>query len=55
MELDAVVSLLQNAKVAAQGEGKSRELSLAITKIDEALLWRQEDLRIKEAAPSAGA
>ena len=27
---------------------RSRELALVITKIDEAILWRQEDLRLKQ-------
>ena len=28
--------------------GNSRELSVSLTHIDSAILWRQEDLRLKE-------
>jgi hypothetical protein len=28
--------------------GNSRELSVALTNLDTAILWRQEDLRLKE-------
>lgn len=31
-----------------EGEGRSRELSVTITNVDNAILWRQYDLQIKE-------
>lgn len=56
MELDKILGLLLEAKTAAQSDpAKSRELSLCLTKIDEAILWRNEDVRIKEASPKGGA
>jgi hypothetical protein len=52
---DNLLGFLQEARAAAlvENEGKatrSRELSLVLTKIDEAILWRQEDLRLKAPA-----
>jgi len=46
--MDTVLAALREARAAALSDtAKSRELSLAITKIDEAILWRQFDLQIK--------
>jgi hypothetical protein len=45
-----ILGFLREARAAAQIESeksRSRELSLVLTKIDEALLWRQEDMRLK--------
>ena len=51
---DNVVSHLREARAILAEEtqaGKgSREISLAITKIDEAILWRNEDHRLKESS-----
>lgn len=47
MEIDLILEALQTARSYALRELKSRELSLVITKIDEAILWRQFDLQIK--------
>lgn len=50
-----------NALEENETGGRSRELSLVLTKIDEAILWRQEDLRLKapavneQEAPNASA
>lgn len=50
---DSVLGFLQDAReMALNDPAKSRELSLVITKIDEAILWRSEDLRLK--SPSQG-
>lgn len=46
--IDDILAFLQQARAEAlQDRAKSRELSLVITKIDEAILWRQADLRLK--------
>lgn len=49
---DDVLGHLREAKALLndeQKEGKgSRETALVITKIDEALLWRQENLRLRQ-------
>jgi hypothetical protein len=50
--IDGLLGFLQEARAAALTENedkarRSRELSLVLTKIDEAILWRQEDLRLK--------
>lgn len=51
MELDEILGKLQEARSAALSDAaKSRELSLVVTKIDEAILWRQFDLQIKAPA-----
>lgn len=48
---DTVLGHLREARAAAldeqDGGGRSRELALVITKIDEAILWRQHDIQIK--------
>ena len=45
---DAILGLLREARaIALENSAKSRELSLVVTKIDEAILWRQFDLQIK--------
>jgi len=50
---DAVTDHLLDARQAAvmknDGYGRSRELSLVLTKIDEALMWRRDDLEKKAA------
>ena len=38
-------AILLEERDAGQG---SRELSVALTEIDTAILWRQEDLRLKQ-------
>lgn len=49
---DNVISHLREARgilaEETQAGNGSREISLAITKIDEAILWRKEDHRLKE-------
>lgn len=46
---DNILAALQQAETAATSEpAKSRELSLVITKIQEAVLWRQFDLLKKK-------
>lgn len=48
---DEVIEYLKQARDRALGEVmKSRELSLVVTKIDEAILWRQRDLELKTPA-----
>jgi hypothetical protein len=45
-----IIANLQMARAAAldlQVNDSSRELSLVLTKIDEAILWRHEDIRLK--------
>jgi hypothetical protein len=51
---DKVLGLLRESRAELKDEcdlyprtGRTRELSIASTKIDEAILWRQEDLRLK--------
>jgi hypothetical protein len=45
---DTILGRLREARAAALEDlAKSRELSLVVTKIDEAILWRQFDLQIK--------
>jgi hypothetical protein len=49
---DNILGYLREARalVLEEKEDKnlgSRQLSLVLTKIDEAILWRQEDLRLK--------
>lgn len=48
---DEVLGHLREARALLNDEknagGNSRELSVTITKIDTAILWRQEDLRLK--------
>lgn len=50
--MDEVLGKLREAKALLNDEartgGGSRELSIVITKIDEALLWRCEDSRLKQ-------
>lgn len=47
----AILGFLGEARAAIHDEqesgGSSRALSLALTKIEEAILWREEDIRIK--------
>lgn len=49
--MDEVLGKLREAKALMEDErnagGNSRELSMAITKIDEAVHWRQDDLQKK--------
>lgn len=49
---DNVLGFLREARAALLEErdnGKnSRELSVTLTEIDTAILWRQEDLRLKQ-------
>jgi predicted secreted protein len=49
--MDEVLGKLREARALCKDEmdngGRSRELSLVITKIDEALLWKIEDRRLK--------
>ena len=51
---DEVLGKLREARAILLEErdaGKnSRELSVALTEIDTAILWRQEDLRLKRPA-----
>ena len=48
---DQVLGWLREARAALleeRDDGKnSRELSVALTEVDSAILWRQEDLRLK--------
>lgn len=45
---DEILGFLREARASALTDpAKSRELSLVITKIDEAILWRQFDLQMK--------
>lgn len=50
---DEVLGKLREARALLLEEkeegGSSRELSIALTEIDTAILWRQEDLRLKKA------
>jgi len=49
---DDVLGHLREARAILNDETKkgygSRETALVITKIDEALLWRQENLRLRQ-------
>lgn len=49
---DIVLGLLREARASLIEEreagGNSRELSITLTEIDTAILWRQWDLQIKE-------
>lgn len=51
---DDVLGHLREARAILNDETKagqgSRETALVITKIDEALLWRQENLRLRTPA-----
>lgn len=48
---DKVLGFLREARAALLEErdngGNSRELAIALTEIDTAILWRQQDLRLK--------
>lgn len=48
---DHIIAFLQNARALAleqKDSGQnSRELAVVLTHIDSAILWRQEDLRLK--------
>lgn len=45
---ETILGFLRKARAAAlTDQARSRELSLVITKIDEAILWRQFDLQNK--------
>ena len=50
---DHVLGHLREARAILNDETKdgkgSRETALAITKIDEALLWRQENIRLRQS------
>lgn len=51
---DEILGYLREARAAALSDPmKSRELSLVVTKIDEAILWRQFDLQFKTPADDA--
>jgi hypothetical protein len=46
--IDEILGHLMDAKQTVQAEpAKSRELSLVLTKIEEAILWRDRDLWLK--------
>lgn len=49
---DNALGFLREARAALLEErdngGKSRELSVTLTEIDTAILWRQRDLQLKE-------
>lgn len=46
--MDDILGFLREARAAAlEDTAKSRELSLVLTKIDEAILWRERDLHLK--------
>lgn len=51
---DKVLGFLREARAALLEErdngGNSRELAIALTETDTAILWRKEDLRIKTPA-----
>ena len=47
MDEDTLVFLRRARAAALSDPTKSRELSLVVTKIDEAILWRQFDLQLK--------
>lgn len=50
MGLDIVTDLILQALEAAEAEKleqSSRELSLVITKLEEAAMWRERDLQLK--------
>jgi len=48
---DEVLAHLRQARAVAleenEGAGRSRELSVVVTNIDNAILWRQFDMQIK--------
>ena len=48
---DAALGHLREARAILleenEGPGRSRELSVTITSIDDAILWRQHDLQMK--------
>lgn len=48
---DRAIGFLREARACLleerEGGGNSRELSVTLTEIDTAILWRQEDLRLK--------
>lgn len=44
---DDLLGLLREARARALDQAKSRELSLVVTKIDEAIQWRESDLKLK--------
>lgn len=50
--MDEALGYLREARALLveenEGKGRSRELSVTITQIDTAILWRQYDLQIKE-------
>lgn len=54
-EEDSILAFLHEARGTALGSdmAKSRELSLVVTKIDEAILWRQYDLQLKSGVNDA--
>ena len=44
------LGLMREARVLLNNESKasnSRELSMTVTKLDEAILWRQRDMQLK--------
>jgi len=45
--VDPILAALLVARTAATAEPKSRETSLVLTKIEEALLWRQVGLGLQ--------
>lgn len=52
---EPILSYLRLARAATlQDPAKSRELSLVLTKIDEAVLWRQQDLQLKTPSADEG-
>lgn len=48
---NAILGFLRQARAEALIEGdrkRSRENSLVVTKIDEAILWQERDMQLKE-------
>lgn len=56
-KIDGALVLLYSAIVKLKEEAKksgSRELSLVITKVEEAVMWREKDLSIKAKKEVSG-
>lgn len=49
---DKAIGFMREARAALleerDGGGNSRELSVALTELDTAILWRQQDLQMKQ-------
>ena len=56
MSIDRIWSTTKNREARAllldnrDCGGNSRELSITLTNVDTAILWRQEDIRLKQSA-----